>query len=227
MFYVQRGSVPRQRHTQHRAPDGSLYAEELFGVEGFTGRSSLLYHLVPPTQTHRIEPVGPVTLERVDDEWHHHRLVKTAGLEASRSRGARPLPAVLQQRRRDGRHPAGRLDARRACSIATATPTRCSSSTRAAARFESVFGTLTYGPGDYLVIPIGTTWRLTQDEGVDHRILYLESPAGDRRRPGATSTTTASCSSTRPTATATCTRPTWSSRAATRAISSSTSRPAG
>jgi homogentisate 1,2-dioxygenase len=39
MYYVQRGSVPQQRHTQHRAPDGSLYAEELFGVEGFTGRS--------------------------------------------------------------------------------------------------------------------------------------------------------------------------------------------
>ena len=39
MYYVQRGSVPRQRHTQHRAADGSLYAEELFGVEGFTGRA--------------------------------------------------------------------------------------------------------------------------------------------------------------------------------------------
>ena len=33
MYYVQRGTVPRQRHTQHRAADGSLYAEELFGVE--------------------------------------------------------------------------------------------------------------------------------------------------------------------------------------------------
>src|SRR6188508_2464880 len=82
MFYVQRGSVPRQRHTQHRAPDGSLYAEELFGVEGFTGRSSLLYHLVPPTQTHQIDKVGPVKLEKADDGWHHHRLVKTGALPA-------------------------------------------------------------------------------------------------------------------------------------------------
>ena len=57
MYYVQRGSIPHQRHTQHRAADGSLYAEELFGVEGFSGRSSLLYHLTPPTQTHRIEAV--------------------------------------------------------------------------------------------------------------------------------------------------------------------------
>ena len=58
MFYAARGSIPPKRHTQHRAPDGSLYAEELFGVEGFTGRSSLLYHLTPPTRTHRIEAVG-------------------------------------------------------------------------------------------------------------------------------------------------------------------------
>ena len=56
MFYAARGSIPPKRHTQHRAPDGSLYAEELFGVEGFTGRSSLLYHVTPPTRTHKIEP---------------------------------------------------------------------------------------------------------------------------------------------------------------------------
>ncbi len=67
MFYVAHGSIPRQRHTQHRAPDGSLYAEELFGVEGFTGRSSILYHLVPPTRTHQIEPVSTITLEEADD----------------------------------------------------------------------------------------------------------------------------------------------------------------
>ena len=62
MYYVARGGIPPQRHTQHRAPDGSLCAEELFGVEGFTGRSSLLYHLTPPTRTHRIEAGGRIEL---------------------------------------------------------------------------------------------------------------------------------------------------------------------
>ena len=60
MYYVRHGSIPQQRHTQHRAPDGSLYAEELFGVEGFSGRSSLLYHLVPPTQTNKVEFVREI-----------------------------------------------------------------------------------------------------------------------------------------------------------------------
>ena len=85
MFYASRGNVPHKRHTQHRAPDGSLYAEELFGVEGFTGRSSLLYHLTPPTETWKIEPVGEVRIEAVDDGVHRHRLVKT---------GARPAAAA-------------------------------------------------------------------------------------------------------------------------------------
>src|SRR6476646_9667993 len=82
MFYASRGSIPHTRHTQHRAPDGSLYAEELFGVEGFTGRSSLLYHLVQPTRTHRIEPAGvELRLEEADDGYHHHRLIDAAGVE--------------------------------------------------------------------------------------------------------------------------------------------------
>src|SRR6187549_3552298 len=81
MFYVSRGNVPPTRHTQHRAPDGSLYAEELFGVEGFSGRSSLLYHLVPPTQTHKIEPVREVRLEAASEKAHRHHLTKTGGVE--------------------------------------------------------------------------------------------------------------------------------------------------
>ena len=42
--------------------------------------------------------------------------------------------------------------------------------------FESAFGRMAYGPGDYIVIPIGTTWRLVQKVGSGHRLLYLESP---------------------------------------------------
>ena len=43
------GQIPRKRHIAFRKPDGGLYAEELMGHEGFTGTSSLLYHVHPPT----------------------------------------------------------------------------------------------------------------------------------------------------------------------------------
>jgi homogentisate 1,2-dioxygenase len=85
VFYVQRGQIPHKRHTQFRKPDGSLYAEELFGVEGFSGRESLLYHHTPPTQTHHIEKVRDVEIEQSTDEAegpHRHRLVNTGQLES-------------------------------------------------------------------------------------------------------------------------------------------------
>jgi homogentisate 1,2-dioxygenase len=42
---------------------------------------------------------------------------------------------------------------------------------------RTVFGDLGYHPGDYLVLPIGTTWRLEPDPGSEQRILYLEAPS--------------------------------------------------
>ncbi|ACU34062.1 homogentisate 1,2-dioxygenase [Actinosynnema mirum] len=48
-YYRQVGDIPRKRHTQFRSPDGSLYAEELMGVEGFSADSALLYHRHLPT----------------------------------------------------------------------------------------------------------------------------------------------------------------------------------
>src|SRR5690242_3734896 len=48
-YYRSVGEVPRKRHVQFRQPDGSLYAEELMGEEGFSSDSSLLYHRNLPT----------------------------------------------------------------------------------------------------------------------------------------------------------------------------------
>src|ERR671937_434268 len=48
--YIQLGQVPRKRHTQFRKPDGSLYAEQVFGTKGFSGIASILYHPHPPTR---------------------------------------------------------------------------------------------------------------------------------------------------------------------------------
>jgi homogentisate 1,2-dioxygenase len=36
---------------------------------------------------------------------------------------------------------------------------------------------MAYGPGDYIVIPIGTTWRLDPDAGSAQRMLWLECPS--------------------------------------------------
>ncbi len=49
-FYHKLGKIPHKRHTVFEKPGGGMYYEQLFGTEGFSGMSSLLYHLQRPTQ---------------------------------------------------------------------------------------------------------------------------------------------------------------------------------
>src|SRR6476620_1752290 len=57
-YYHKLGNIPHKRHTQFRQPDGSLYSEQLVGTLGFSGVSSLLYHINPPTVIDKIgDPV--------------------------------------------------------------------------------------------------------------------------------------------------------------------------
>ena len=177
MFYAAHGNIPPKRHTQHRAPDGSLYAEELFGVEGFTGRSSLLYHVTPPTRTHRIEPVGStVALEEADDGYHHHRLIDAAGVEPQGDAVTGRVPLFYNADVVMG-------VVRPASAMPESTFYRNGEGDEllyvheGSGLLDTVFGPIRYGAGDYLVLPIGTTWRLVPDDGSDQRMLYLECPS--------------------------------------------------
>ncbi|HND89616.1 MAG TPA: homogentisate 1,2-dioxygenase, partial [Saprospiraceae bacterium] len=48
-IYQHVGKIPHKRHIQFRHHHGQLYQEELVGTLGFSGVSSLVYHLHPPT----------------------------------------------------------------------------------------------------------------------------------------------------------------------------------
>ncbi|MCI0448485.1 MAG: homogentisate 1,2-dioxygenase, partial [Chlorobi bacterium] len=73
-FYHKLGKIPQKRHVQFRQPDGSLYKEEVVGTEGFSGISSILYHINPPTKVKEIKKVEDFGYQ----EWaegtlrHHH-----------------------------------------------------------------------------------------------------------------------------------------------------------
>jgi len=49
-IYHSLGKIPAKRHTTFYKESGELHYEQLFGTEGFSGMSSLLYHLHRPTQ---------------------------------------------------------------------------------------------------------------------------------------------------------------------------------
>ena len=174
-YYFRLGKVPHKRHTQFRQPDGSLYHEELMGIRGFTGDKSLLYHLRPPTEVHRIEQGSKVELTFAEPGPVRHRLLCTAELEPSGDAvsGRIPLLAnddvcmsvVLPDRPMTYWYRYAHGD--EAIFVHEGTGV-----------FESQFGTLRYGPGDYLVIPTGVIWRIVPDAAVEQRMLVVESSGG-------------------------------------------------
>jgi homogentisate 1,2-dioxygenase len=159
-YYRQVGEVPRKRHTQFRKPDGSLYAEELMGVEGFSGDSALLYHEHLPTAivdssvheapqwtrwpnrplkprhfvTHKLDSSG------ADAVTGRQHLLVNADVRISYAVADRPSPLYRN-----------------------AIGDECVYVESGVGRFESVFGSLDLGPGDYLVIPTSTTYRIVPD----------------------------------------------------------------
>ena len=128
MYYVSRGTIPPTRHTQHRAPDGSLYAEELFGVEGFTGRARC-----STTWRRRRGPTdraGPRVTSRPPTTAPPPPAHEDRRRPAEGRRRSPADPAVLQPRRRVRGRPAGGADARGPLLSQRRSRTRCCSSTR-------------------------------------------------------------------------------------------------
>jgi homogentisate 1,2-dioxygenase len=144
-------------------------------MEGFTGRSSLLYHLVPPTRTHRVEPLREMHPQLADDGYHHHRLIKTGGVNAGGNVVDGRIPLFFNNDVLMGiAQPNEDLPAN--VFYRNGEADELLFVHQGEGTFESAFGRMAYGPGDYVVIPIGTTWRLVQMAGSEHRLLYLESP---------------------------------------------------
>lgn len=67
-IYHKLGKIPHKRHTTFKKPDGGYYYEQLFGTEGFSGMSSLLYHIHRPTMIRSISEPIDMTPEVVDNK---------------------------------------------------------------------------------------------------------------------------------------------------------------
>lgn len=76
-FYHKLGTIPQKRHTQFKQPDGSLYKEQVIGTKGFSGISSILYHINPPTQVKEIRGVESIEPKEWDEKKLRHFHLKT------------------------------------------------------------------------------------------------------------------------------------------------------
>jgi homogentisate 1,2-dioxygenase len=159
-YYQQRGSVPPKRHTQHRAPDGSLYFEELMGEEGFVSDSSLLYHrgipssmagarvwMLPDQATVPNEPLKPRHLKL-------HELFKDADVGTTDIVTGRRLVLGNDDMRLGYVHASATSPLYR-----NAIGDECVYIEDGTGVVETVFGPLPFRTGDYVLIPRATTHR--------------------------------------------------------------------
>ncbi len=171
-FYHKLGEFPHKRHTQFSKPDGSLYREELMGLEGFSSLQSLLYHHFLPPRVVKVEDLGPDRAEYVDFGPLRHRAFATQDTPE----GGDPVSA---RRILLGNHDV---------TLGVCRPTRSMDYFyRNAQAYETwyvhegtgdlntQFGRLRFSPGDYLVIPYGTTWQMLLDEPA--RFFVIEAPS--------------------------------------------------
>jgi homogentisate 1,2-dioxygenase len=170
-YYQKLGQVPHKRHTQFRKPDGGLYREEVMGLEGFAGLQSILYHHFLPPRVEQVEDFGSAGVEYTEFGPLKHRAFRTADLPA----GGDPISArrVLL----------GNADV----TLGLSHPNRSMDYVyRNAQAYEvwfthegsgilhTQFGKLPFSPGDYIVIPYGTSWRMELSEA-EARFFVIES----------------------------------------------------
>ncbi|WP_045523936.1 homogentisate 1,2-dioxygenase [Neobacillus niacini] len=172
MYYRQMGRIPYKRHTMFKKDDGSLYREQVMGTRGFSGTQSILYHHYMPTEVLKAELIGSYLPEYEEQKSLKHRLfltnktVKKGDALSAREYilGNQDLligtasvnePMKSYYRNGDGdemlfvHYGSGKL--------------------------ETMFGTVSYRPGDYLLIPIGTIYRVIPNEKEKTKLLFIES----------------------------------------------------
>jgi homogentisate 1,2-dioxygenase len=171
-IYHELGNLPHKRHTIHEKPDGGIYYEQLFGTEGFHGMSSLLYHVHRPTMIKSIGAFVDVAPKAAVDKNITPMMLQGWNIPA--------VDDFLQSRI----HVLFNND----LNIALAAPQKSMSQYfyknadademifvhKGSGILRTLLGNLTFGYGDYLVIPRGMIYQIEFDT-TDNRLFIVES----------------------------------------------------
>jgi homogentisate 1,2-dioxygenase len=174
--YLQRGSIPRKRHIEHRAQPGfrgeGIYYEEVVTTAGFGRAYSIVYHLRPPTRVRKVEAAGRLDIETVEEPVLRHHHLKSGHMRPAGDPITGRVPLLTN---------------------ADVTLLRCRPAAPQAELYRngaadeivfvhkgrgtltSMFGVLPFRPFDYIVIPHTTTYRIDFDPDVQPDLLIIES----------------------------------------------------
>lgn len=171
-FYHKLGKIPPKRHTQFRKPDGTLYAEQLFGTIGFDGMYTNSYHEHRPTQVKEIKKQYSVA----------PKIAKENNMQSYRFRGFQ----VPQEN--------DYLESRKViltnsdCNIILSAPRHSQDDYfykntdadelifihKGTGTLRTHLGNIDFKYGDYLLIPRGIIYKLRFDDE-DNRLFIVES----------------------------------------------------
>jgi homogentisate 1,2-dioxygenase len=171
-FYHKLGRFPSKRHTTFEKETGGYYYEQLFGTEGFSGFSSILYHVHRPTQVKSISnPIDLTPIAAVGKNIHS-RMIR--GYEVA------PQDDFLDSRvvvlfNND-------------VNISCASPRKSLTSYfyknadadevifihKGTGKLRTLVGNIPFEYGDYLVIPRGMIYQIDFDSE-DNRLFIIES----------------------------------------------------
>ena len=166
--YMQLGSIPPKRHTIHQNVPGyrneGIYYEEVITTQGFSRAYSIVYHLKPPTRVVRIEAAGNSKIELADWKTLRHVHLKSSRLEPFGDPVTGRIPMlinadVILYRCRPSQNQAELYRNARADELLFIH--------QGSGRLSTMFGSLSFRPMDYVVIPKCTTYRIDFDQEVD------------------------------------------------------------
>lgn len=171
-IYHQLGKIPQKRHVVFQSPEGKHYYEQLFGTEGFSGMSALLYHVHRPTQVKEILKSTDISPKIAVEKNIRSMLLKGFDVKPENdfldSRKALLVNgdvhlglAAPKQSVKDYFYK--NADADEMLFIHKGTGT-----------LKTFMGNIPFEYGDYLIIPRGMIYQIEFDTE-DNRLLYLES----------------------------------------------------
>ena len=171
-IYHKLGNIPPKRHTQFRKPDGSLYAEQLFGTIGFDGMATNSYHEQRPTQVKAIKNQYSVA----------PKIALKNNIKSYRLKGfqVKPENDYLESRKT--------VLINSDCAIILAAPKQSTENYfykntdadelifvhKGTGKLRTHLGNLDFKYGDYLLVPRGVIYKIDFDTE-DNRLFIVES----------------------------------------------------
>ena len=169
--YHRLGQLPAKRHTTLRRSDGSLHYEELIGNRGFSGPSSLLYHLHLPAAIQASEWIKEVRPEAEPNRDLRNRHFDSGKVNCGPSLTLDRTPLLFNS---DVTFSLARPTATDAAFARNGQADEMIYVAEGQGMLESAFGDLAYRQGDYVVVPRGIVHRFVLGQG-PHRYLVFES----------------------------------------------------